>query len=562
MGKTRIIVVGGVAGGMSAAVRARRLDEEAEIQVFEKGPYVSFANCGLPYHVGGEIEDRAKLVLQTPKSIGTRFNVTVHVRTEVLRIDREAHKVVVKNLEDGSERDVVYDRLILSTGSRAFEPPIPGFHREGHFPLRTIPEMDAMQKWIARPEVKRAVVVGGGFIGLEIAEQLKHRGLDVSLAEFAPQIMLPLDPEMAALLQEQVRLDGIDLHLGAGVESFLDPSEGSDVQASRVRLSNGVELDADLVALCLGVRPEISLAQEAGLEIGSLGGIRVDARLRTEDPRIWAIGDAIEVKHPVTGSWTRIPLAGPANRQGRIAAENALGAGREYKGTVGTSILRIFSLAAGATGANEATLKREGRRFQVVHVHRTSHAGYYPGAKMLTLKLLFDPGDGRLLGAQGVGADGVDKRIDVLATALQAGLTVYQIAELELSYSPPFGNAKDPVNIAAMAACNVLDGLVKLVAWDQVPLDGKGEAQVVDVRSAKEFASGHIPGAVNISVDNMREQMEKLDKERPVHLYCGVGQRSYYAHRILAAHGFQSASVDGGYRTWSVASREAAKLGC
>lgn len=556
MSAARIVVVGGVAGGMSAAVRARRLDESAEIVVFEKGPYVSFANCGLPYHVGGEIADRKKLVLQSPESIGKRFRVQVHVGTEVLAIDREKSLLRVKDLASGEERDQPYDKLILSPGSRGFEPPIPGLHREGHFPLRTIPEMDALMEWAARPEVKRAVVVGGGFIGLEAAEQLLHRGLAVTLVEAAPQIMLPLDPEMAAMLQVHARQKGLELHLGAPVEAFLEPPEG--VLASRVRLANGTEVDADLVVTSLGVRPEVTLAKDAGLEIGDLGGIRVDARLRTEDPKIWAIGDAIEVRHPVVGSWTRIPLAGPANRQGRIAAENALGAGREYRGTLGTSILRVFELAAGATGANRATLEREGRRFAEVHVHRTSHAGYYPGAEMMCLKLLFEPTTGKVLGAQGVGADGVDKRLDVLATAIQAGMGIEDLAELELSYSPPFGNAKDPVNILAMAACNASQGLLELAPWTRVDPAGKGPegSLVVDVRTPGEFEKGHIPGALNLPVDELREHLDELDPEAETILYCGVGQRSYYAHRILAQSGYRSSSLDGGFRTWSAARDE------
>lgn len=544
MAGPRILVVGGVAGGMSAAVRARRLDETAEVHVFERGPYVSFANCGLPYHVGGEIREREALVVQTPEAIRARFQVDVRTRHEVVEVDRAARELVVRDLSGGQLAREGYDGLILATGSRAVRPSIPGIDRAGHFGLRTIPDMEALEAWLADPAVRRAVVVGGGFIGLETAEQLRRRGLEVAVVEAAPQVMAPLDPEMAAQLHVHLRQHGVDLHLGDGVAGF---DEDAGARASRVRLASGAEVPADVVVLALGVSPEVSLARAAGLELGELGGIRVDDRLRTSDPRILAIGDAIEVRSPVTGDWARVPLAGPANRQGRIAAANVLGGDERYAGTLGTSILRVFELTAGATGANRAALDRAGRAHQVVHVHRTSHASYYPGAETIHLELLFDPASGLLLGAQAVGRDGVDKRIDVLATALRAGMTVAEIAELELAYSPPFGNAKDPVNVAGMAARNAVDGLVRLADYRR-GLD-PGGALLVDVRSPGEFAAGALPGARNLPVDELRGRLGELPRDRPLLVYCRSGQRSYYAARILEQEGFQVESLDGGLLT-------------
>jgi NADPH-dependent 2,4-dienoyl-CoA reductase/sulfur reductase-like enzyme/rhodanese-related sulfurtransferase len=553
MSGTRIVIIGGVAGGASAAARARRLSEDAEIVIIERGPHVSFANCGLPYFVGGEIADREKLLVQTPESLRVRFHLDVRVLTEAVSIDRHHHEIEVHDLKADGRYRLPYDALLLSTGAAPVKPPISGIDRPGHFTIRNIPDVDAIVAWIDEHRSQRAVVVGGGYIGLEMAEQLQRRGLAVTIAEALPQVMAPLDQEMAAWLHRELRAHGVGLHLGDAVAAFEPPVADEEAAASVVILKSGVRLPADVVILGLGVRPEVDLARSAGLDLGERGGIRVDDHLRTSDPHIWAVGDAIEVRDAVTGAWSLIPLAGPANRQGRLAADNILGRPTRYAGTWGTALLRLFTLTAACTGANEKTLRRAGTPFEAVHLHPNSHAGYYPGASLMAIKLLFSPDNGTLLGAQVVGEKGVDKRIDVLATALQAGLTVDDLADLELAYAPPFSAAKDPVNLAGMIAQNVLRGDIRLIQWHDVATLDPEKSLLLDVRDDAERRHGYVPGSLHIPLPQLRGRLTELPRDRDIIPYCRSGQRSYYACRILAQHGFQVRNLTGSYRTWEIA---------
>lgn len=549
----RVIIVGGVAGGASAAARARRLSEDAEIIVFERGPHVSFANCGLPYFVGGEITDKEELLLQTPQSLRARFNLDVRVENEVLAIDRTARKVKVRDLAAGREYEEHYDVLVLAPGAAPLKPPIPGIARPGHFTVRNVPDVERIMAWLADKPGARTVVVGGGYIGLEMAEQLRRRGLAVTIAQRPAQVMTPLDPEMAAWLHQELRANGVVLHLGDPVASFDAPATRETARASVVVLKSGKRIEADVVILGLGVRPETALARNAGLEIGTLGEIRVNERMQTSDPQIWAVGDAVEVRDRVTGAWALIPLAGPANRQGRIAADNIFGRNARFDGTWGTAILRFFMLTAACTGANEKTLRKAGMAYEALHLHPGSHAGYYPGAEPIAMKILFAPETGKLLGAQAVGKDGVDKRIDVLATALKAGMIVHDLAELELAYAPPFGSAKDPVNLAGMAAHNVLAGDVKLAQWHEVAALDSTRTLLLDVRTPAEREKGFIPGSLHISLNELRSRLAELPKEKEILVSCQSGQRSYFASRVLAQHGFRVRNLTGSYRTWKAA---------
>lgn len=551
MATRTIVVVGGVAGGASAAVRARRLDEHARIVLLEKGPHVSFANCGLPYFLGGEIEDRDELLVATPEGLAERFGIEVRVGHEVTRIDRAGR--AVEGVRGGGEAfREVYDALVLAVGAAPVRPPIPGLARAGHFPLRNLVDLDALDGWIGQGGCRRAVVVGGGFVGLECAEQLVHRGLAVSLVEGGPQVLAPLDAEMAARLHHELVGKGVALHLGDPVAAF---EEGPGARASVVRLRSGAALPADLVVLALGVKPASRLAVEAGLAVGELGGVRVDPGLRTSDPAIFAVGDVIEVRCPVTGVWRLLPLAGPANRQGRIAAENACGGSAVYRGTLGTAITRVFGLTAAATGLSERALGAAGVECRAVHIHPGSHASYYPGARPVHLKLVFAPGTGKLFGAQAVGEDGVDKRIDVLATALAAGMTVHDLTELELAYAPPFSSAKDPVNLAGMVAEHLLDGSLGLAQWHEVAGLAAAGAVLVDVRSAEEREAGTIPGSRHVPLEALRGRLGELPRESELVVFCRSGQRSYYAQRILSQHGFKVRSLSGGMLTWEPATR-------
>lgn len=549
----RLVIVGGVAGGASAAARARRLSEKSEILVLERGPHVSFANCGLPYFAGGEIPERDDLLVQTPESLKERLNLDVRVNSEVTRLNPATRTVVVKELTTGREYEQPYDALILATGAAPIRPPIPGINRPGHFLVRNIPDIDHINAWLQSDRTRRIVVVGGGYIGLEMAEQLRHRHHHVTVVEAMPQVMAPLDPEMAAWLHAELRDHGINVQLNAPVVAFEEPTSEEPADASIVVLKNGHRLPADAVILGLGVKPEASLAREAGLEIGELGGIRVNEHLQTSDPHIWAVGDVIEVRDGVTGQWASIPLAGPANRQGRIAADVIFGRASRYNGTWGTAVLRLFQLTAACTGANAKSLRRANIPFEAVHLHPGSHAGYYPGAQPIALKILFDPTTGRLLGAQAVGRDGVDKRIDVLATALMAGLTVHDLAELELAYAPPFGSAKDPVNLAGMVAQNVVTGETSIVQWDEVASLDPATTLLLDVRDLDERAAGFIPGSIHIPLSELRQRLDELPRNRTLVAYCHSGQRSYLATRLLNQLEFKARNLTGAWRTWLAA---------
>lgn len=549
----KLVIIGGVAAGASCAARARRLSEDAHIVLVERGQFVSFANCGLPYHIGGEIAQRAKLIVQTPEALRTRFAIDVRLETEAISIDPRAKTVRLRERCSARVYEEPYDELVLAVGAKPLAPPIPGLDRKGHFFLRTIPDVDAILAWLDEHECRRAVVVGGGYIGLETAEQLHKRGLQVSLVEALPQVMAPLDPEMAAYLHAELRTHGIDLYLGDPVAAFEEPvSSGEAAEASVVVLRSGRRLPADIVILGLGVKPDTELARTADLELGPTGGIRVDEHMRTSVPHIWAAGDAVEVRDFVTGQPCVVPLAGPANRQGRIIADNIFGLDSRYPGTVGTAILRLFDLAAACTGANEKTLSRLGRRYEVAHLHPLSHAGYYPGAQPIAMKLIFDPDSGFVLGAQAIGRDGVDKRIDVLACAIKARMTVDDLAELELAYAPPFGSAKDPVNLAGMIAQNVRRGLVQLAQWHEVT-QPEAPFIVLDVRTGAERAKGAIPGSLHIPLDELRTRLDELPRDREIVVHCAIGQRSYYAARILAHHGFRVRNLTGAYKTWATA---------
>ncbi len=551
----RIVIVGGVAGGASAAARLRRLCEHCEIIVLERGPHVSFANCGLPYLIGGEIEDEESLLLHSPASLRAQLNLDVRIRSEVRSIRRKDQVVIVAELETGREYELPYDALILATGAAPVRPLIPGIDRPGHFSLRNIPDTQHLEAWIKDCWYCRAVVVGGGYVGLEMAEQFERRGLQTTIVEGLPQVMAPLDPEMAAWLHNELRDNAIDLYLDDPVAAFEEPQPGETALASIVVLKSGRRIEADVVVLGLGVRPESRLAKEAGLEIGALGGIRVNQHLQTSDPRIWAVGDAIEVRDLVTSAWSFLPLAGPANRQGRVAADNIAGRATTYEGTWGTAILRLFRLTAGCTGANEKTLRKAGIPFQQTHIHPGSNAGYYPGAEPIAMKVLFSPGTGKLLGAQAVGRSGVDKRIDVFATALKGGLTIKDLVDLELAYAPPFGSAKDPVNMAGMTAQSVLSGDVRLLQWDDLEALDPDKVLLLDVRRADERALGFIPGSIHIPLNELRFRIFELPRDREIILTCQSGQRSYFAFRILTHHGFRVRNLAGGYRTWKTATQ-------
>jgi NADPH-dependent 2,4-dienoyl-CoA reductase/sulfur reductase-like enzyme/rhodanese-related sulfurtransferase len=540
----RVVIVGGVAGGASAAARARRLSETAEITVFERGPHVSFANCGLPYHVAGVITDRNRLLVQTPESLRARFGLDVRVNTEVLRIDRAAKEVVARERASGREYRHGYDALVLSPGAEPIRPPLAGMSDPRVLTLRNLEDMDRVLEIADKTRPLTALVVGGGYIGLEMAEAFVHCGASVVVVERLPHVMGVADPEMVAPLHEELRRNGVDLCLGVSVDAV-------DVRADflRARLSDGSSVRCGLVLLAVGVRPETRLAREANLAIGSSGGIHVDAHMRTSDPSIWAVGDAVEVTDLVRQAPALIPLAGPAGRQGRIAADNIFGRDSRYTATQGTAICKVFDLAFAMTGASEAGLVRAGRPYRRIYVHPADHATYYPGAQPISLKLLFDPQDGRILGAQAVGASGVDKRIDVIATALRAGMTVYDLEELELCYAPPFGAAKDPVNMAGFVASNVLRGDVQL--WEPEELATlPAEEVLLDVRTAEEFRKGTIPGALSVPVDDLRGRMAELPKDRELLVFCEVGQRGYIAARLLLQHGLRVRNLSGGYKRY------------
>ena len=542
MGK-RVLIVGGVAGGASCAARLRRLDETAEIVVFDRGPYVSFANCGLPYFVGDVITDERTLLIATRELFRQRFDIAVRTRHEVTAIDRARRTIAVTDLEAGTDREERYDALVLSPGAAPIRPPMPGIELPGIFAVRTIPDSVGIRTWIAQRRPQRALVVGGGFIGLEMAENLVHRGLGVTVLEKLPQVMPPLDPEMAEPVRRHLIDQGVMVRVGDGLVRFEPAGEGIAAITEA-----GARLVSDLVILSIGVRPETGLAKQAGLPLGPRGGILVDAQMRTADPAIWAMGDAVEVRGVVTGQEVILPLAGPANRQGRVAAESICGRRREFRGVQATAVVGVMGLTVASTGASEKGLRRAGvTDFQVVYLHPGHHAGYYPGARPIHLKLLFSVPEGRVLGVQAVGLEGVEKRVDVIATMIQMGGTVRDLAEAELCYAPQFGAAKDPVNLAGMIATNHLNGDMPLADWRRLGSDGQ---LLVDVREPEEFAAGHIPGAVNMPLSGLRERFAELPRDRPLALYCQVGQRGYYAARFLLQHGYQAANLSGGWTTY------------
>jgi len=532
--KRKIVIIGGVAAGASAAAKARRTDEHAEIVLFEKGPHVSFANCGLPYYVGEDIKDRNDLFVQSPKSLWNRFRIKVHVDHEALRIDRKAKQVEVKDLTSGKIFLESYDKLILSPGAGAIVPPMPGLPAPNVFTLRTVPDSDSIKDWMTNKKPKRAVVVGAGFIGLEAAEAFSKRGLDVTLVEMLPQVLPLFDPEMADFMARQLRDKGINLILGDGIQSL----RGSPVDT--VLLKSGREVPADLVVLSIGVRPELKLAQEAGLKIGEAGGIAVDEYQRTSDPDIYAAGDAVEVVQLVTGKKTRMPLAGPANKQGRVAGANAVGGNLKFPGALGTAIVESMGLIAAKTGLSEREAIQMSIPYYVSVTHSLDHAGYYPGGELMHMKLIVEKNSGRLLGAQIVGERGVDKRIDVLATALSAGMEVTDLENLDLAYAPQFSAAKDPVIMADFTAANVGRGDVDTITCENLRSRRKaGEIlQVVDVRTTAEYATGHIPESIHIPVDELRDRLKEIDPAKETIVYCRIGFRGYVAARILQQSGF------------------------
>ena len=540
----KIVIIGGVAGGASAAARARRLSEEAEIVLVERGPDVSFANCGLPYHLSGTIAERSKLLIVTPERMRERFKLDVRTHSEVEAIDRAAKSVRIRDLATGRTYDESYDKLILSPGASPIRPPITGLELPGIFTLRNLGDMDRI-KAALDGGTRQAVVVGAGFIGLELVENFVARGVQTTLVELQDQVLPPLDKEMTTPILERLRAKGVEVLLSDSAESFTPA--GAD--GLHVGLKSGRRLAAQLVVLGVGVRPENGLAVAAGLEVGPRGGIRVNPQLQTSDPDIYAVGDVVEIRDFVTDQPTQVPLAGPANRQGRLAADHIFGRAVRYRGTQGTAIVGLFGLAAGMTGQSEKALRRAGRAYAKAYVHPAHHAGYYPGAEAMTLKLLFDPTDGKLLGAQGVGSAGVDKRIDVLAVALQAGLTVYALEEMELAYAPQFGSAKDPVNMLGFVAAGLLRGDHPQTDVETVLADAD-RALLVDVRTPTEYAAGRLPGAVNIPIDELRDRLTELSRDRDVTVYCQVGQRGYLATRIMLQHGYRVRNLAGGFKTW------------
>jgi NADPH-dependent 2,4-dienoyl-CoA reductase/sulfur reductase-like enzyme/rhodanese-related sulfurtransferase len=534
----RIVIIGGVAGGMSAATRMRRLDADAEIIVIEKSGYVSYANCGLPYYVGGVIEEEEALLLQTPASLHARFRLDVRIASEVEVINPQDRTVIVKNVLNGESYELSYDKLIMSPGASPVVPPIPGIERA--MTLRTVEDVEKIFHRVSQKPAN-AVVIGGGFIGVEIAENLIHKGIKTTVVEAAPQLLAPLDPEMATLVAQEMIKNNVELHLGASAQ---------EITESTVVLSNGQVLPAEMTILAIGVRPDIKLAREAGLTIGARGGIHVDDFNRTSNPDIYAVGDVAEKTDAIDGSSTLVPLANLANRHGRVVADHIAGRTTRPVKTIGTAIVKVFDLMIAATGWNEKRLSTSGRAFKMIHTHPNSHAGYYPGAKQMALKLIFDAKSGEILGAQGVGNEGVDKRIDVIATAMRGGITAPELADLELAYAPPFGSAKDPINMLGYIAENMMSGLLETAQWNQVDEFEDRGFQLVDVRTSSEYEAGAIPGALSMPVDEIRNRVAELTN-KDVLVNCQVGQRGHTATMLLKELGFNAVNLDGGYLTWS-----------
>ena len=540
----KVVIVGGVAGGATAAARIRRLDEQAEIVVFERSGFISYANCGLPYYIGGVIQDPEELTLQTPESFFSRFRVAMRVRHEVTAIHPDRKTVSVTNLETGEEFEEGYDKLILSPGAKPTQPRLPGVGLDKLFTLRTVEDTFRIKAYISENHPKSAVLAGGGFISLELAENLRELGMDVTIVQRPKQLMNPFDADMASFIHSEMRRHGVKLALGHTVEGFEEKDGGVDVL-----LKDEAPLHADMVVLAIGVSPDTHLAQEAGLELGVKGSIVVNDRMETSVPHIYAVGDAVQVKHFVTGQDVLLSLAGPANKQGRIAADNICGGDSHYTGSQGSSVIKVFAMTAASTGVNETNARKAGLDVDTVILSPMSHAGYYPGGKVMTMKVVFEKATYRLLGAQIVGYEGVDKRIDVLATAIRAGMKATELKDLDLAYAPPYSSAKDPVNMAGFMIENIANGVLKqwhLADVDTLPRDGS--VTLLDTRTAEEFTLGHIDGFINIPVDELRERLDELDKGKPVYVICQSGLRSYIACRILAGNGFECYNFSGGFR--------------
>ncbi|CAI6057848.1 Coenzyme A disulfide reductase [Paenibacillus sp. JJ-100] len=541
--RKKVLIVGGVAGGASAAARLRRLDEHAEIIMFEKGPYISFANCGLPYYIGGTIEERARLLVQTPKGMEDRFNIDVRTQSEVIAVDSAKRTVQVRSVERGLYEES-YDELILSPGARPVVPDLPGKENQLIYTVRNIPDIDRIKEQVSSHNNKNSIVIGGGFIGVEMAENLKEAGLDVTLIEGNDQLLTPFDPELAAVLAQEMEQNGVKLLFSQRVQGFRTLDQGIGVE-----LSDGNMLSADLVILAIGVTPDTSFLKDSGVALGSRGHILVNEKMESSVPHIYAVGDAIEVKDYIHGTQTAIPLAGPANKQGRIVADQIAGLPTTYKGTQGTSIIKVFGMTGATTGTNERTLKRMQKEYRTVTVHPASHASYYPGSSAVTLKLLFTP-EGKILGAQAVGYEGVDKRIDDIAVAIHFGGNVRDLTELELSYAPPYSSAKDPVNMVGYAAENMIEGRVESFTYDQLSERNPAESLLLDVRSDLEHRNGNIPGSLSIPVDELRQRLGELDASKEIWVYCQVGLRGYTASQILRQHGYRTKNLSGGYKTY------------
>lgn len=545
----KVIIVGGVAGGASAAARIRRLDETAEIIVFERSGHVSYANCGLPYYIGGAITDRSELTLQTPESFYERFRIDVRVRHEVTAIDPAGKTVSVTDLRTGESFTESYDRLLLSPGARPSMPDLPGMDPDRIFTLRTVEDTLAIRGYVEREKPRSAVIAGGGYIGLEAAENLHEMGIRVTIVQRPEQVMKPLDPEMASFIHNSLREKGVDLILGRSVKGFRHTDDGIDVL-----LTDEAPISADMVLLAIGVTPDTGLAETAGLEQGMKGSIIVDDRMETSVPDIYAAGDAVEVKHYVTGTKTLIPLAGPANKQGRIAADNICGGDSRYRGSLGSSVIKVFDMTVANTGINEQTAKKAGIDCDKIYLSPPSHATYYPGGSMMTMKIIFEKGSFRLLGAQIVGYEGVDKRIDVLATAIHAGLTAVDLKELDLAYAPPYSSAKDPVNMAGFMADNIKTGTMKQFFTEDIyGLPRDGSVTLLDARTPEEYSGGAVEGFMNIPLDSLRERVHEIPQGKPVYVMCQSGLRSYIACRILSQKGFDCHNFSGGYRLYASA---------
>ena len=554
----KVVIVGGVAGGATAAARIRRLDEQAEIVVFERSHYISYANCGLPYYIGGVIEDPAELTLQTPESFFSRFRVDMRVRHEVTAIHPDRKTVSVKDLESGREFEENYDKLLLSPGAKPVQPRLPGVGMDKLFTLRTVEDTFRIKTYIENNHPKSAVLAGGGFISLELAENLRELGLEVTIVQRPKQLMNPYDPDMAAFIHAEMRRHGIKLALGNTVEGFIERDGGVDVL-----LKDEAPLHADMVVLAIGVTPDTQLARDAGLELGLKGSIVVNDRMETSVPDIYAVGDAVQVRHFVSEQDVLIALAGPANKQGRIAADNICGGDSRYPGSQGSSVIKVFDMTAAATGLNETSAKKAGIDADKVVLSPMSHAGYYPGGKLMTMKVVFEKKSFRLLGAQIVGYEGVDKRIDVLATAIRAGLKATQLQELDLAYAPPYASAKDPVNMAGFMIDNIAAGLLSQFHLEDIPnLPQDGSVTLLDTRTAEEYGQGHIKGFRNIPVDELRERLNELEPGKPVYVICQSGLRSYIACRILAGYGFECYNFSGGFRFYDAVTHDRCLVEC